>query len=113
MAHGMLHRAGVAVVLIATLLLPYGRCQSPVRGDGHDCCVHPTAPAAASVKASCCTVRSQLPAIVSQRAVLSASPFATVAFVGTAAEPAIPFQSVSKIQTTHHSSPPGASVLRI
>lgn len=112
MAHGMLHRAGVAVVLIATLLLPYGRCQSPVRGDGHDCCVHPTAPAA-SLKASCCTVRSQLPAIVSQRAVLNAHPFAAVAFIGTAVEPAIPFQAVSKIPITHHSSPPGASVLRI
>jgi hypothetical protein len=112
MAQGMLHRAGEAIVLIAVLLLPYGRCQSPVRGDGHDCCVHPPAPAA-SLESSCCTVRSQLPAIVGQRAVLSAPPVATMAFAGTATESAIQLVIAPKSPMAQHSPPPGASVLRI
>src|SRR5438045_9683960 len=66
MVHGILHRAGVAVVLIATLLVPYGRCQSPSRAAAHECCKNNSVPAA-SVKASCCTVRSELPAIVVER----------------------------------------------
>src|SRR5215831_16303688 len=67
MAPGVLHRAGIAIVLIATLLLPYGRCQSPGRVTAHDCCAHHSAPVAA-IKANCCTVRSQLPAMVPDRA---------------------------------------------
>jgi len=112
MVHGILHRAGVAVVLIATLLVPYGRCQSPSRAAAHECCKNNSVPAA-SVKASCCTVRSELPAIVVERAVVS--PIAVdmpAAFVAAAA-PAITFEVRATGVAVRHSSPPGKSVLRI
>jgi len=107
----MLHRAGVAVLLIATLLLPYGRCQSPGPAAGHDCCAHPSAPMAA-VQASCCTIRGQLPAIVGHRAALGAPPLAAVAFVVTT-EPMFQAKACPLTPAAHHSPPPGASILRI
>ncbi len=112
MTQGILHRAGVAIVMIITLLLPYGRCQSPTRATRHDCCVHPSAPAA-SIKASCCTVRSELPAIVEQRAVVSPNPLAILASFVPAEEPAIQLGANATTATPHRSSPPGKSILRI
>jgi hypothetical protein len=111
MVQGMFHRAAVAIVLMATLLLPYGKCQSPSRGTAHDCCRHSAPPP--SVKASCCTVRSEVPAIVVERAV--ANPTAAdlqpeftpapgrLALFDSATAPALP----------QHSPPPGKSILRI
>lgn len=112
MAQGMLHRAGVAIVLIATLLVPYGRCQSPAGAAGHDCCAHSTAPMSA-VKANCCTVRTQPPAIPVERAALSPHDLAATAFFGACGEAAIKFPVAPKTPAPHHSPPPGASILRI
>jgi hypothetical protein len=112
MVHGMLHRAGVAIVLIVTLLAPYGRCQSPSRAFRHECCKQHSAPAA-SVKANCCTVRNELPAIVVERAV--PCPIAvhlSAAFLPAAAS-AITFEASAIAAVVHNASPPGKSVLRI
>jgi hypothetical protein len=111
MAQGF-HRVAVAIVLMATLLLPYGRCQSPSRAAAHDCCKYQSAPAA-SVGANCCTVRSELPAIVVERAVVD--PHAV-----TIQSPAVPANDSAAICLTpvapalsQHSPPPGKSILRI
>jgi hypothetical protein len=112
MTQGVLHRASVAVVLILTLLLPFGRCQSPTGAARHDCCVHPSAPAA-SVKASCCTVRSELPAIVEQRAVVNPNPPAVLSSFLLATGPAAQFEASATTAAAHHASPPGKSILRI
>ena len=66
---GIFQRAGVVVLLIASLLAPYGRCQSPGRTTSHACCVQDSAPKA-SVTGNCCIVRSQLPAVVEERPAL-------------------------------------------
>ena len=112
MTQGVLYRTGVAILMIIALLLPYGRCQSPIRATRHDCCVHQSTPAA-SVKASCCTVRSELPAIIEQRAVVSSNPLAIVASLLPATESAMQFEASSTTAAAHHSSPPGKSILRI
>jgi hypothetical protein len=112
MTQGVLHRAGVAIMLITMLLLPYGRCQSPTRATRHDCCVHPSAPVA-SVKASCCTVRSEVPAIVEQRAVVSPHLLVIQSGFIPAAEPAMQFETSATTAAAHHFSPPGKSILRI
>ena len=112
MVQGMLHRAGVAIVLIATLLAPYGRCQSPSRAAAHDCCGHHSAPVA-SLKANCCTVRSELPAIVVEPGVLSPiAAHVSAAFVPAVA-PAIALEATAIAAVAHPSSPPGKFVLRI
>ena len=111
MTQGVLHRAGVAIVLTLTLLLPYGRCQSPARATGHDCCVHQSP--AASVKTNCCAIRSELPAIVEQRAVVSPNPLAVLVAILPAEEFAVSFAASATTAAPHRSSPPGKSILRI
>jgi hypothetical protein len=109
---GVFHRAAVAIVLIATLILPYGRCQSPGKGAGHDCCQHHSSPAA-SLKAGCCTMRSETPAIVAEKDLAND--------MSAAAQnelvPAVAFKAMSEsaaIPAIPHSSPPGGkSILRI
>ena len=109
---GVFHRAAVAIVLIATLILPYGRCQSPGKGAGHDCCQHHSSPVA-SLKAGCCTVRSETPAIVAEKDLAND--------MSAAAQnelvPAVAFKAMSEsaaIPAIPHSSPPGGkSILRI
>ncbi len=76
--HGLFQRAGVVVLLIASLLAPYGRCQSPGRTTSHACCVQDSTPKA-SITGNCCIVRSQLPAVIGEShalglTVLPASP---------------------------------------
>ena len=112
MSLGVLHRAGVAIVLIAVLLLPYGRCQAMAAASSHDCCVHHSAPST-SVKAECCTIRGQLPAVVAPRAALAPHPLSTVALVQFAAEPVTRLCAAPSKVISGHSPPPGASVLRI
>ena len=112
MVQGILHRAGVAIVLIAVLLLPYGRCQSPSRAGAHECCTHHSAPAA-SVKSSCCTVRSELPAVPVEQAVVNPGVAIMAAEFVPAAVPAVARQSAAVVAPPRHWSPPGKSVLRI
>jgi hypothetical protein len=112
MAPGVLHRAGVAIVLMATLLLPYGRCQSPRRAAAHDCCAHDAAPVA-SVKANCCTVRSELPAIVWESAAGNPNPLAMPAWFGPSATPDLPFETRVAATAPDHSPPRAQAVLRI
>src|SRR3954470_1754531 len=112
MVMGIIHRAGVAVVLLATLLVPYARCQSPSRAAAHECCHQHSAPAA-SAKANCCTVRSELPAIIVERAVVSSAAVDLPAAFVPAALPAITFEAIATISFAPHAPPPGKSVLRI
>src|SRR4051812_35961357 len=111
MGQGMFRRACVAIVMIATLLLPYATCQSPARSAGHECCVQHTAPA--SLKANCCTVRSEVPAVVVEPAVFDSASFATVDSFALAAEPAVGFESAGPAAVVHTSPPPSKSILRI
>jgi hypothetical protein len=112
MSLGVLHRAGVAVMLIAVLLLPYGRCQAMAAASSHDCCVRHSAPST-SVKAECCTIRGQLQAVVSPRTALAPHPLSAVALLHSAAEPVTRYHAASPKIVAGHSPPPGRCVLRI
>jgi hypothetical protein len=105
-------RAAVVIMLIASLLAPYGRCQSPGRTISHECCVQDAAPKT-SVTANCCIVRSQLPAVVGERRALGPAVMPIAAECVPSREPAILFHANAAIPAAHHSPPPGASVLRI
>ncbi len=111
MAQGLLYRTGIAIVLMATLLLPYGRCQAPARAASHDCCEHSVP--LATVGTNCCIVRSQLPAVVVKPAAAPSPRFASAVFVVPAAGPAMRFGATTRADATHLSSPPGPFVLRI
>src|SRR5437764_4837695 len=112
MVNGMLHRAGVAIVLIAALLLPLGTCRSLSPAAAHDCCVHHPV-RLASVKASCCTVRSQLPAVATETTALSAAPASITASLDMFAQLATPFEPAAPTLLPRHFPPPGKSILRI
>src|SRR3954449_9504955 len=112
MATGIFHRAAMAVVLIASLLVPYARCQSASRAAAHECCQQHSAPAL-SLKASCCTIRSELPAIVVERAVVSPGMVDMPSGFGPAATPTITVEATATTAIAQYSPPPGKSVLRI
>ena len=112
MVRGIFQRAAVTIVLVASLLAPYGRCQAPLGAAGHDCCAHQNANAA-SAKANCCYVRSELPAVVVEHAALNPAPLAIAGELVPAFEPASTFGSSAAISVPQHSPPPGAVALRI
>lgn len=112
MLQGVFHRAGVAILLIVTLLLPFATCQPPARAANHDCCAHHSAPAA-SLKASCCLVHSDLPAIVVERTAVNALDFAQPAPNVLSLTPAMPVDTREATIIALYSPPPGKSILRI
>ena len=112
MAQGMFGRACVAIVIIATLLLPYATCQPAARSAGHDCCAQHAAPAP-SLKANCCTIRSEVPAIVVERSVADPASFSTVDSFVLAAEPAVILDSAAPIAVVPTSPPLRKAILRI
>ncbi len=109
---GIFQRAGVVVLLVASLLAPYGRCQSPGRTTSHACCLQDSAPKV-SVTGNCCIVRSQLPAVVGERPALGPTALpATPEFVPLCAPATLGDASFAN-PLAQTSPPPGASVLRI
>jgi len=112
MVQGMFHRAGVAILLIATLLLPYGTCQPTARAAGHDCCGHHSAPVA-SLKANCCIVHSEIPAIVVEQAAVNPVALSPVTSIPLASAPAIAIEPEVPVALPDHSPPLGKSILRI
>jgi hypothetical protein len=109
---GIFQRAGVVIVLIASLLAPYGTCQSPGPTKSHECCEQDAAPKA-SVTANCCIVRSQLPAVVGERPALGPTAMPAAAEFVPPREAAILIHTDAATPAAQHSPPPGASVLRI
>lgn len=107
-----LHRAAVAIVLMATVLAPYGSCRAQIRAAAHDCC-----PRAAShaplVKQDCCVTRASFPAMITERAASNPTPLlplhSFVAVTGLRA----PADLVAAMPAIAFSPPPGTSVLRI
>ena len=112
MTQGMFRRACGAIVLMAMLLLPYATCQSPARSVRHDCCAQHAVPAD-SLKANCCTVRSEVPAIVVESWVPDPVSFSAVDCFALAAEPVVMFASGGPAAVVHSSPPPRKSILRI
>lgn len=112
MAKGLFRRASAAIVLIVMLMLPFGTCQAPRHAAGHDCCVRHSAPVA-SLKANCCTVRSELPAIVVEQAVPNPDSLSTVVWFQPAADPAVNLELAASPSVARYSPPPGKSILRI
>jgi hypothetical protein len=107
----MLTRAAVAIVVIATLLLPYGACRPAARASRHECCGHPSVPSA-SVKANCCIVRGEVPAVVVESATVNLSAI-TLARIPFPSAPAIIFTPAFAVAVADTSPPSGKSVLRI
>lgn len=112
MMPGMLRRAGVAIVLMATLLLPYGTCQPAARARRHDCCGGQSAPNA-SVKTNCCIVRSEIPAVVVENAAVSLSVVLSSSPIPFGSAPTITMKPGAAVAVADTSPPPGKSVLRI
>ncbi len=89
MVQSTFQRTGVAILLIVTLLLPFETCRPADRPANHDCCGQHSEPVA-GVKANCCIVHSELPAIVAERATISHVLLANIATIHPSLAPAIP-----------------------
>jgi hypothetical protein len=109
---GIFQRACVAVLLIASLLAPYGRCQPPGRATSHTCCLQDSTPKA-SVTGNCCVVRSQVPAVEGKRASLDLTVLPTTSEFVPLRAPATLLHASMANPIEQSSPPPGASVLRI
>lgn len=112
MAQGMFHRAGVAILLIATLVFPFGMCQPPAGAANHDCCSHHSAPVA-SLKANCCIVRGEVPAVAVEQAAVNPVALSSVSSILVTAGPAIAIKPGVPVALPDHSPPGSKSILRI
>ena len=108
----IVQRVAVVIVLVASLLAPYARCQSPSRTFRHECCLQDAAPKT-SVTANCCIVRPQLPAVVGEHPALGPTAMPAAAGLVPAREPAIHFHTNAAAPSVQVSPPPGAFILRI
>src|ERR1035438_1130182 len=63
MLRGVYQRAAVAIVLMGSLLAPFGTCLQPTLKAAHSCCSHASR-SNQSVRTNCCTASAPLPAVV-------------------------------------------------
>ena len=63
MLRGVYQRAAVAIVLMGSLLAPFGTCLQPTQKAAHSCCSH-ASKSNQSVRTNCCTATAPLPAVV-------------------------------------------------
>jgi hypothetical protein len=63
MLRGGFRRAAVAIVLMGSLLAPFGICLQPAQKSAHSCCSH-TSKSNQSVRTNCCIASAPLPALV-------------------------------------------------
>ena len=68
-------RAAVAVALIGAMLTPLATCAQSTHKTAHSCCV-PASETGKAVKANCCVVRDQQPAVVVVPSLPSSAPMA-------------------------------------
>ena len=112
MLRAVLARATFAVVLIGTLLAPFGTCLTMNQKAAHRCCM-PASDSGKAVQPNCCMANAPLPAAVVNPGLPSSTPMAVVqAFI-----PADELALLREVITTaflHPQSPPvGAFNLRI
>ena len=112
MAQGTLKRAGMAILLVITLLLPYGTCQPAPRASHHDCCGQHSAPMA-SLKADCCIVHSELPAVVVEKAAVDPVGNISPCPMPPGPTPAITVNPGVHFALVDTSPPPGKFILRV
>ena len=97
-------------MLIVTLLLPLGTCQPPARAVNHECCGHYPSPVA-GLKANCCLVHGEVPAIVVEQAAVS--PVLPVSSMHMSSPAAIAIHLGMPVALPDHSPPGGITILRI
>ena len=63
MRKGVFQRAAVAIVLMGSLLAPFGTCLQPAHKALHGCCA-PASESGKTAQTNCCTASAPLPAVV-------------------------------------------------
>jgi hypothetical protein len=109
---GVYKRAAVAIVLMGSLLAPFGTCLQPAHKAAHSCCA-PASRSSQSVRTNCCAASVPLPAVVVAPNLPGSAPM-TVAQEFISLDE---FSSRSEFPRfaviPSHSPPPGAFILRI
>jgi hypothetical protein len=112
MLRGDFQRAAVAIVLMGSLLAPFGTCLQPAQKAAHSCCSHASR-SNQSVRTNCCTASAPLPAVVVAATLPGSAPM-TVAREFISLDE---FSSRSEFPRfaviPPHSPPMGAFILRI
>lgn len=102
----------MAIVLMGTMLAPFGTCLPGTLKSAHSCC-KPASTPDNSAQTNCCTASTALPAVVVAQIIPAAAPLAVepgfiftneISSAGAVSIPAI---------IPPQSSPPGGSILRI
>ena len=63
MLRGVFQRAAVAIVLMGSLLAPFGNCLQRTHKTAHGCCA-PASESNKTAQTNCCTASAPLPAVV-------------------------------------------------
>jgi hypothetical protein len=112
MLSGVYKRAAVAIVLMSSLLAPFGTCLQPAHKTAHSCCA-PASESGKTAQTNCCTASAPLPAVVVATNLPGSAPM-TVAQEFISLDE---FSSRSEFPRfaviPSHSPPPGAFILRI
>ncbi len=112
MKAGIFQRASLAIVLIGTMLMPFGTCLTVQHKTEHSCCA-PAPDAGKSVQRNCCVVRDQLPAVVVATALPNTAAVAATPAADPHDVPIAPSESLIAVFIPPLSPPPGAFNLRI
>jgi hypothetical protein len=72
---GVFQRLCLTVVLIGTMLMPFGTCLQAKHKTAHSCCA-PASETGKTAKANCCVVRDQQPAVIVVPSLPSSAPMA-------------------------------------
>jgi hypothetical protein len=72
---GIFQRVGLTVLLIGAMLMPFGTCPQMKHTTAHSCCA-PASETGKTIKANCCVVREQQPAVVVVPSLPNSAPMA-------------------------------------
>jgi|ERR1035438_4671659 hypothetical protein len=105
-------RASLAIVLIGTMLMPFGTCLSIKQKTEHSCCAS-ASETGKSAQTNCCVVRDQQPAVVVVTILPNPAPMAAAPELSPINAPFSPHESSIAAFIPPLSPPPGAFNLRI
>src|ERR1035438_8151286 len=112
MLRGVYQRAAVAIVLMGSLLAPFGTCLQPTLKAAHSCCSH-ASKSNQFVRTNCCTASAPLPAVVVAPNLPGSAPMTVVRAFVSLDEPSSSSEFSVLSVIPQHSPPAGAFNLRI
>jgi hypothetical protein len=112
MLKGSFQRAAMAILLMGTLLAPFGTCQQWMHKPAHSCCVPASAPGN-TARTNCCKTSDPLPAAIVAPSLPRTASFTVAQQFAPSNEFSLPSEFPTLAVIPPHSPPSGAFILRI